>query len=333
MKPSVLISGGGGDLAWSILRSLQFSGRSLRFIGLDCNPNAIGVDFFDEFYLLPPASSSEYLPTLTAICHREEAKLFYPASDAELPILAALSESLFKSTGTRTIVHPLPLIELLRDKLETNRFLLSQGLSAPATIDLISADCDAVREFISRHSWPLVLKPATSHGSRGLHFVESMGEIEFYRRKLDRPILQECVGTPESEYTCGVYVTASNEVRVISLRRKLLGGLTGMAERVESREITEYCRSVAVALQARGSINIQLRIGNRGPLLFEINPRFSSTACIRAHFGFNDASWALEEILNGSTPPYEPTDENFCYRYFQEFYSRSQQRRLPRFPF
>jgi carbamoyl-phosphate synthase large subunit len=329
-KHSILISGGGGDLAWSILRSLQASGHTFRFVGMDFNPDAIGVDFFDEFYLVPPVGSADYPSALEAICCREHARLLYPASDAELAPLAGLSEWLFQRTGTRTIVHPPPLVGLLRDKLETNRFLVGHGLPAPATLELDSAQEGELQDFIAQRHWPLIIKPAISHGSRGTHIVENLEEIQFFRHRLDRPILQEHIGTPESEYTCGVYVTSGDQVRVLSLRRKLFGGVTGIAEKVESSEIADYCRSVVLALDARGSLNIQLRVGERGPLLFEINPRFSSTACIRARFGFNDVLWALEESLYGTVSPYEATGESFCFRYFQEYYCQShRQRRLP----
>ncbi len=330
MKDTVLITGGGGDLAWSILRSLRASSLPLRIVGAECSPDAIGGEFYDEFYLLPPASAPDYRLALESVCRHEGIRLIYPASDAELPVLANLRKWLLGRTDSHIVVHPLEIVDLLRDKVATNRFLVHKGLPAPETLALESADDEAVKEFVTRRGCPLVVKPAISRGSRGMHLVDSLEEIQFYRTRLCRPILQEYIGPPESEHTCGVYICADGEVRVIVLRRKLFGGVTGVAERVEAGEITNYCRLVAEALGVKGPLNIQIRTGQRGPLLFEINPRFSSTACIRARFGFNDVLWALEETLFNRVSPYQRTDDSFCFRYLQEYYCCSQGRRLPK---
>ena len=50
-----------------------------------------------------------------------------------------------------------------------------------------------------------------------------------------------------------------------------------------------------VNLNLNGSINIQLRLTKNGPRVFEINPRFSSTALMRHRIGFSDVLWAIDE--------------------------------------
>ena len=48
-------------------------------------------------------------------------------------------------------------------------------------------------------------------------------------------------------------------------------------------------------MNAVGSINLQLRMVEGVPMLFEINPRFSSTVEFRDEFGFKDLIWSLED--------------------------------------
>ena len=55
------------------------------------------------------------------------------------------------------------------------------------------------------------------------------------------------------------------------------------------------CESVAAGMNLYGSINIQLRITDKGPRIFEINPRFSSTVLMRHRIGFCDLLWAIDE--------------------------------------
>ena len=45
-------------------------------------------------------------------------------------------------------------------------------------------------------------------------------------------------------------------------------------EGAEFAEVTEECERIAVAIGARGAINIQCRLWNGRPHVFEINPRF-----------------------------------------------------------
>jgi len=54
---------------------------------------------------------------------------------------------------------------------------------------------------------------------------------------------------------------------------------------------------LAVKLDLVGSINVQLRITENLPKVFEINPRFSSTVLYRHLFGFEDLIWSIEDKL------------------------------------
>ena len=50
-------------------------------------------------------------------------------------------------------------------------------------------------------------------------------------------------------------------------------------------------------LDLTGSINVQLRIQENIPKIFEINPRFSSTVLFRHLFGFEDLIWSIEDSM------------------------------------
>jgi len=42
-------------------------------------------------------------------------------------------------------------------------------------------------------------------------------------------------------------------------------------------------------------MNVQLRLTEQGPRVFEINPRFSSTVLMRHRIGFSDVLWSIQE--------------------------------------
>ena len=81
------------------------------------------------------------------------------------------------------------------------------------------------------------------------------------------------------------------------MSRRLAGGLTGWARVVDDPGVHELCVRTAKILDLRGSMNVQLRITEQGPRIFEINPRFSSTVLMRHEIGFQDVLWTIEEWL------------------------------------
>ena len=77
--------------------------------------------------------------------------------------------------------------------------------------------------------------------------------------------------------------------------RELVGGFTGWAQVVDEPEAVSQCIALAEALDLRGPMNAQMRITDRGPRIFEINPRLSSTVYLRHLLGFSDVQWMLDE--------------------------------------
>jgi len=69
-----------------------------------------------------------------------------------------------------------------------------------------------------------------------------------------------------------------------------------------------------------GCINIQLRKTNKGPLLFEINPRISSTVVFRDKMGFTDLKWWIMDLLELQIPKYtKPRTGLKFYRGIKEY--------------
>jgi carbamoyl-phosphate synthase large subunit len=50
-------------------------------------------------------------------------------------------------------------------------------------------------------------------------------------------------------------------------------------------------------LNCIGPANVQLRVTARGPVVFEINPRFSSTTSARPLFGYNDVEMSIRNFM------------------------------------
>jgi carbamoyl-phosphate synthase large subunit len=86
----------------------------------------------------------------------------------------------------------------------------------------------------------------------------------------------------------------------------LAGDVTGWVEVVDYPEVLKQCTLIAESLFLQGSINIQLRMTDIGPRIFEINPRFSSTVLIRHLLGFQDVVWSLREAMGDEITMQKP---------------------------
>ena len=102
----------------------------------------------------------------------------------------------------------------------------------------------------------------------------------------------------DQEFTCAVYVRPDFEVRILQIKRVLIGGITSKGIISKNKIIEDYLNKVVKIFGIPGCYNIQLRLTNRGPLLFEINPRLSSTLVFRDKLGFNDLRWWISDSLD-----------------------------------
>jgi carbamoyl-phosphate synthase large subunit len=91
--------------------------------------------------------------------------------------------------------------------------------------------------------------------------------------------------------------------RSIAERRVALSTGYSQGFIIKNAEIQSFCERLAVQLDSRGPLNIQLRLdrGTRKPLVFEIHPRFSGTTPIRADVGFNEVDVLLRNLLFGES--------------------------------
>ena len=158
-------------------------------------------------------------------------------------------------------------------------------------------------------------------GSKGICLIENDLDFQYYSSKYKDYIAQEYV--EGDEYTCGLY-RYNNETICIVFKRELKGGLTGYGELVKNPKIEELLVSVAEKICLEGAINVQLRMNaDNVPIIFEINPRFSSTVLFRDRLGFKDLIWSIKDSLNLDKEHFIPSDNKVVFfKIFDEIIQR-----------
>jgi carbamoyl-phosphate synthase large subunit len=132
-KIRIAVSGVGGGVGQSIIKALQ--GTNYEVVALDSEPLGTGLYAAARSYLIPYATSSNYVDRLLEICQKENCKLFFPGLDSELAVLSR-SVNRFAAIGTKVIVSTPEVIELSDNKMLTYTALSGFGISVPKTIDL-----------------------------------------------------------------------------------------------------------------------------------------------------------------------------------------------------
>jgi carbamoyl-phosphate synthase large subunit len=290
---SILITGIGGDIAQAAASIVREAYPSWRVHGVDMDTRHGGSLYVDQLDIAPAASSDGFLDWLSDYVFRHDITYCLPMSEAELAVLAKNSEG--RIGKAQLLWAGKRAIEIGCDKLNTADFIRSIGISVPWTLP---ATADVVPP-----AFPCIFKLRCSAGSKAVFVCNTIEEIHFYRERYPEAVIQEYLPDGKQEITCAVYRTRSGRTEVMQMLRRLVGGFTGWAEVVDENEVTEQCVKIAEALNLFGAINIQLRITESGPRIFEINPRFSSTVLMRHLAGYTDVFWMLEEAVGRDVLP------------------------------
>ena len=167
----------------------------------------------------------------------------------------------------------------------------------------------------------MILKPRKGSGSKDIFITDDNFVLNYVKKRYDDFIAQEYIDAHDEEYTCGLYRSSQSETRSIIIKRKLMpGGVTGIGEVVADSNIERVLSRVALAINLVGAINVQLRMRAKEPVIFEINPRFSSTVLFRHHLGFKDLIWSIQDSIGEPIGAYEKVSSGAkFYRGYKEY--------------
>lgn len=283
MSKVILITGIGGDISQGVATILRESRPDLRLIGVDVHTQHGGHLFVDAIETVPSASAPNYRAALQSVIARYEVDILIPMSEAELGELHPFADFFH---GVKWITAGAAVVAAGLDKLATVHALESLGLPVPWTIPVSEGGPLA---------YPCILKNRYGSGSRAVLRIDGAEDARYFTKRYPDAVFQEMLEPADREVTCAVYRKYDGEVFSLIMLRRLTGGFTGWARVINDQETSQMCKKLAEGLDLGGSMNVQLRLTDRGPRVFEINPRFSSTVLMRHHVGFSDVLWAIEE--------------------------------------
>jgi len=245
------------------LASLGVPGR---VVVTDVNPLSPAVQVGDRAYRVPLAHDSDYLPELLKICQVENIRLAVPTIDDEVELFGDARPA-FADLGVLAACSPRDTAAACNDKYTTWRTLADHGISAARTYlpDQLPSD----------PRFPLFIKPRVGRGAVGAHVIRNRRELEFFLNYVDRPIIQEYLDSPE--YTIDVLCDMRGRpIQIVPRERVVIrAGVIDRGRTVKWPALIELAEQTCRALRFFGALNIQCRLREGWPAIFEINPRFS----------------------------------------------------------
>jgi sialic acid synthase SpsE len=232
----------------------------------DVNPLSPAVHAADGWYLVPMATDPAYVEELLAICAAERVGLLVPTIDDELAELASAAAR-FREVGARVAVSGPVTNRLCADKYATCAYLRAHSIPAARTY-LPDGLPDAP-------AFPLFIKPRVGRGGVGAFPIHNERELRFFLDYVPGPVVQEFLDGPE--FTIDMLCDFQGQPLSIVPRERVVirAGVIDRGRTVRDPRLVDLARAIARVLPLAGPVNVQCRMVDGWPIVFEINPRFS----------------------------------------------------------
>jgi len=309
---NVLVTGAGGGVGQGVIKSLKMiKDMDIKVIAADMSELATGLYAADAAYLVDRCDSDKYLESLSRIFEKESIDFYIPGTDVELKFCSINKQLIMDEFNVHTIISSIEVIDISDNKHTTSSFLKKCGFNHPKTDYLKDVSVKDVE-------YPVIVKPSVGCRSVGVYKVNNLDELTPYLKDAKDLVIQEYIGSENSEYTCTVVKIGSELSPVLALKRILRSGDTYRAEPVKSEKIEKYVLNVASKLEIDGGCNFQLRLDKHGePKIFEINSRFSGTTPFCAQIGFNPVEFYLKRSI-GLESAVNIDYDSIVFRYWSE---------------
>ena len=307
----VLVTGAGGPSGVSILLAMQ--GRPVTMFAADIDPYGAGLYLVpsERRAILPRGEDPGFCDALLEICRREHVDVVVPTVDTELLPLAG-ARARYADHGVRLVMASEETLRVCLDK-----WLLFERcrdeLRVPATT-LVDDAFDA-----SGCDLPVIVKPRSGSGSRGIRLIEQRAQLEALERD-GTLLVQELL--PGTEYSLDVLARADGHVSAVVPRARLKvdSGIAVTGRTLHDDRLDTFARQTARLIGLTTVANVQVKEDTAGvPALLEVNPRFPGTMPLTVGSGIDMPRLAIAEALGGSIPEGPLAfDDIAMVRFFQE---------------
>jgi carbamoyl-phosphate synthase large subunit len=296
-RPNVVVTAASRRVA--LVRALQAALARLsphgRVIATDIDPFSPAVHLADNAEQVPRSDHPEYVDALLAVCEAHDAGILVPTIDDELETIALAAER-FAAAGVVVMAPRAETAGICRDKLRTASHLEQHGIRVARTWTP-----EQVRLLNPRP--PLFIKPRRGRGSVAAYPVRTDEHLTFFLGYVPDPVVQEYLEGPE--FTIDLFCDLQGRPVSAVPRERLVirSGVTDRGRTVRNDALIALAVRCAEVLEFRGAVNVQCRVVDGTPVIFEINPRFSGGIQLTIASGADFAEWTIRAARGETLHP------------------------------
>jgi carbamoyl-phosphate synthase large subunit len=275
-------------------RALLRPNTTGKVIVTDINPLSPAVHIADRAYRVPLSSDPGYLDEIRAICESQDIRLIVPTIDDEVPLFAAARAD-FEAAGIRVAVPSPRTAEVCVDKYATSRRLRMAGVAVADTWLPAKLPVDPV--------FPLFIKPRDGRGGVQAFAVRNPEELRFFLGYVHNPVVQTYLDGPE--FTLDLLCDFEGRPLSVVPRERVVirSGVIDRGRTVNDPALISLALTCAKVFQFAGAVNIQCRVVQGVPTVFEINPRFAGGIPLTLAAGADFPGMLVDLALNRPVSP------------------------------
>lgn len=337
---TVLLTGAGAPGAPGIVNCYRNNGeRRIRIVGVDANENASGKGLTDAFYVVPKASSADFIPEILSICKQESVDIVVPIVTRELENFA-LNKVQFMRAGIKISVLDAETLHIVNDKGNLLDAIKAQKIDT-ARYKIVNTDQELFRAIheIGYPDSPVCIKATMGNGSRGVRIIDPKGNgyERFFNekpnssytsyetvfealngREIPRMMVMECL--PGSEYSVDVLSTESEIIAMVCRKGTRVVSSIQVESVIENNTVVlDLCRAVTGKLKIVGEFGFDIKCDcMEKPYIIEINPRLTAGIVACAAAGCNIPYFELLRQMDEPIPNYEIKYGVVMTRHWQE---------------
>ncbi|HEX8327583.1 MAG TPA: NAD-dependent epimerase/dehydratase family protein [Hymenobacter sp.] len=279
-------------LAEAVKQAAQRVHPSIKVIGGDLNPTAIGFHFTHESWAMPP-TTDDHLPGIIGHCRELGIAHIIPTRDGELAFWSRHRTAL-AAAGITVLVSSPEAVNRCLDKLEFARFC--QGAGLPVIPTSLSIDALATDERPLPTNAAFVVKERHGAGSLSLGLNLPYAAAVAHAFALQEPIFQPFIAG--QEISVDAYVDRAGIARGVMARTRdlVIRGESQVTTTLPDAALAARLVPIIEKLGLYGPLVLQAILSPDGGLhLIECNCRFGGASTLGIAAGVDSFFWFLQE--------------------------------------
>ncbi len=292
---TVLLTNGQQRKTLAAVRSLGKRGINV-IVSEETKLNPSGFSKYCAKSLKNPKISVDegiYLDWLKDTIKKYNCDVFFPMDDDTMSVAIKYRDEL--SDICKMYLPPSESYYIACDKKKTMEFATDCDVYAPKTYTLESID--ELDELANKLSFPVVIKPKISSGSRGIRIIEEKADFKdeylSIHSQYPLPIVQEYIGTGDRYDVCLLY-NEKSELKASFVQKELrhfplVHGPSTLQESIYFEDLIKISDKIMKKLKWVGIAELEFMFDDRDDKFkfMEINPRFWASLQLSIYAGID----------------------------------------------